>query len=178
MLDVDVPDGGGGSVVEGTIASNTARATKPKQATKEQVKKLVAEIKMGRWDAHIELINDQFRMRLIDQKASIRWLIRTPSEWIGQDWCGQSVILMTEDDLTMGELVAVERRTGKPWGAIHPALSGQNIIELMRVRMLSLGVAPADADAMLAALGVTRTVDLIGEYGAAGDPKAAVSEPE
>ena len=177
MLDIDVPDGGGGSLVEGTIASNT-RPGPPKQANKAQVKKLIAEIKLGRWDAHIETLNEQFRLRLIDQKATMRWLIRLPEGWKGQEWCGQEAVLVTEDDLTIGEMRAVERRTGKPWGAIHPALSADNFAELIRVRMISRGVKAADADAMIDELPVNAAADLIGEYGLAGDPKAAVSEPD
>ena len=117
-----------------------------------------AKILAGEWDNHLDTIAAAITKRLIDGHATTRWKIEVP------DLC-----TVTEDDLTMGEVAAIEFRTGKSMVALDPASFGADALAIITVRAITLGIA--DAEDRAKAINMNDYADCYSTYSVSPDPK-------
>lgn len=115
--------------------------------------KIVAEIADGRLDGHLFDLLSAVQLRVVAGATAFLWKI----EW--------DDLTVTEEDITLGELVVAERIAGRNWSQLNPSTSAGNcravlIATLMNRRDMSEEKATAKVDAQP----VHTLLDSIGQY--------------
>ena len=130
-------------------------------AAKDPTDRILGEITLGRCDHRMSEIIDAATGRILGDKARVSWYIDVDG------------INVCEEDLTLDESVAIERKLGLAWANMGPAAAAEHartiIVELYQTR---LGLTAEDAEARAGKLTRRQWNDGIGTYDA--DPSEAV----
>jgi hypothetical protein len=128
---------------------------------------VAAHIAAGEYDEHLDTFAAAIVKRLVDGHATGRWKIDTT--------VGDHPVTVTEDDLTLGEMAAIEFRTGRNWTVIDPRERATDAQAILTVRLISEGVK--DAEKQVAGLPANTFVECLSTYTVTPDPKDTPASP-
>lgn len=101
---------------------------------------------------------------IADADLAFRWCIKLPD------------LEVRAGDIKPSEAVAVERRTGKDWGSVHPGRTAAEMVDVVTVLYMSRhGLDEAAAAARVDSWTVQQLADSIDFYSAAPTPFAEAS---
>lgn len=133
-------------------------------------KRFAAEVLNGKQDDQADTVAAALVTRQVQGEFTDRWRIEIPADQSGARVNREPVaVTVTEDDVTLGEIAAVEFRANKKWRFIDPRESANDALAVCIVRLIGLGVK--DAEKRANAWPANQFVDWIGTYSVAPDPK-------
>ena len=127
----------------------------------DQGLEMAAKIASGEYDKHLGTISAAIVNRLVEGHATDRW--RIDAVFDGVEY------MVSEDDLTMGEVAAVEFRTGKSWVQIDPRNHAGDGLAILTVRLITKGVD--NAEQLAKNVPANEFVDWLSTYTVTPDPK-------
>jgi hypothetical protein len=90
-----------------------ASRTTPKKDRSDEIKKLCADIDLGRMDDHVGPLFNTIRKRMGEQMVGLPWYVTVGDVTFGMD------------DMSLMSLAAVEEETGRTWHVVHPETSAR-----------------------------------------------------
>ena len=90
----------------------------------DDIQSMIQRISAGDADGQLSGILEAVQSRVIDGAAAFQWQI---------DWDG---LLISENDLTLDEALAIENATGATWSNIEPLRSAAHCKSILKVCMM------------------------------------------
>lgn len=115
--------------------------------------RFVQDIKLGVYDGHLQDVMTAIQFRAAGGATAFRWRITIDD------------IEITEDNVTLGELVDIEKALDVSWVSISPARSAQQCVEIMRAGLSHrTDKSPEDVGELVDKMSADEALDAIDQY--------------
>lgn len=113
----------------------------------------VQHIRLGKYDGHLQDVMSAIQFRAAGGATSFRWRLTFDD------------VTITEDDITLGELVKIEKALDVSWVSINPARSAEQITTILSVAMKHrTDLSDDEVDETVAAITASEATDALDQY--------------